>query len=83
MLIKTSHLVYFMLIMYTGHFQKSRTEEFKRQHKFIASQVRFIIPRGEIKLQSGIKKNNTTNDTTHKIINSNGDSITTQTKTST
>ena len=56
MLIKTSHLVYFMLIMYTGHFQKSRTEELKRQHKFIASQVRFIIPRGEIKLQSGIKK---------------------------
>ena len=32
---------------------------------------------GEINLQPGIKKH-TTNNTTHKMINSNGDSITTQ-----
>ena len=39
-----------------------------------SSSHKFIIPQGEIKLQPGIKKH-TTNDTTHKIINSNGDSI--------
>ena len=38
---------------------------------FKSSQFKFIIPQGEIKLQSGIKKH-ITNDTTHKIINSNG-----------
>ena len=42
-----------------------------------SSQVKFIIPRGEIKLQPGIKKH-TTDGITHKIINSNGGSITTQ-----
>ena len=43
----------------------------------LSSQVKLIIPRGEIKLQSVIKKH-TTNDTTLKIMNSNGNSITTQ-----